>query len=330
LIITTLFFFKFESSLGRSLIIWGCKDLILDNWLFGSGMYGFTSTYMDWQSEYFQSNPNSNFASYAGNVMHPLNEYASLLICYGALGFIALMAIITSIIYNCRKNINVWAICVLAISIQSFFTYTFRYAFVWFFVGLCLSQITLYKSFSLKIPIMHLFSIAAFLFCLYSLTMNIQQVKFEYRWWKALNNLIDTHDTQKSLDIYSELSDKWTSNPFFFYNLASVQHLNLEFDESNNTLNRYNLYIVDYNSAILRADNFYYNGEYEKAVEAYKRASFMCPSKFTPLQGLLNSYYALNDSVNLRSISEKIINKPIKIKSRQIDIIKAEAQNYLK
>lgn len=104
----------------------------------------------------------------------------------------------------------------------------------------------------------------------------------------------------------------------------------MEYEESNRSLMQYNSYVTDYNSAILRADNFYNNGEYENAVNAYKKVSFMCPSKFIPLQGILNSYHALGDSSNLRLVAEEIIRKPIKIPSRQTSIIKSEAKTLLK
>lgn len=330
-VLLSLFFFKPESSLGRSLIIWGCKDLILNDWLFGSGIYGFMSRYMEWQSEYFQTNADSSLAMLAGNTLHPLNEYIALAINTGMLGLFALILVIISIIHCCRRNINTWTACVIAIGVQSCFTYSFRYAFVWFFVALSLSQIMWNEHNYIKLPLTRLYTIGPLALCAYALMQSVQQTYFEYRWGMAFNNIIDSHSSKKNIAVYSELANDWDGkNPFFLYNLAAVQHLNMEYEESNRSLMQYNSYVTDYNSAILRADNFYNNGEYENAVNAYKKASFMCPSKFIPLQGILNSYHALGDSSNLRLVAEEIIRKPIKIPSRQTSIIKSEAKTLLK
>ncbi len=328
--IVALFVVKFESSLGRSLIIWGCKDLIIKNWLLGSGIFGFSSNYMKWQCEFFQTNPNSDLAILAGNVMHPLNEYIALAINTGIVGIFALLGVISSFLYKCRQHITVWSICLIVIIIQSFFTYSFRYAFVCFFTGLCLSQIIYTKAHTFYFPLTHLPTLASISLCIYALFANSRHVYFEYKWGKAFNNLLETNQIDSSLNAYSELEKNWTGNPFFLYNLAAVQHLNCEFEESNNTLKRYNSYVTDYNSALLRADNLYSCGEYRNAVIAYKDANFMCPSKFSPLQGLLKTYHALGDTTNLHLTAKYIVDKPVKINSHLIKVIKAEAHTYLK
>lgn len=328
--ILVLIVIKFESSLGRSLIIWGCKDLIIKNWLFGSGIFGFSSNYMKWQCEYFQTNPNTDLAMLAGNVMHPLNEYIALAINTGIVGIIALIGTISYFLYKCRQHMTVWSICLIVIIIQSFFTYSFRYAFVWFFTGLCLSQIIQTKAHFIYLPLTHLPTIASISLCIYALFANSRHVCFEYKWGKEFNRLLETNQIDNSLKAYSELEKDWTGNPFFLYNLAAVQHLNCEFEQSNNTLKHYNSYVIDYNSALLIADNHYSCREYDDAIIAYKNAYFMCPSKFIPLQGLLNTYHALGDTLNLRLTAKYIVNKPVKINSQLIEVIKAEAHTYLK
>ena len=55
----------------------------------------------------------------------------------------------------------------------------------------------------------------------------------------------------------------------------------------------------------------------------------MCPVRFAPLSGLLQTYQQTGDTVKADSIAQAILNKPIKIPSSDINEMRAEAEKWL-
>ena len=55
----------------------------------------------------------------------------------------------------------------------------------------------------------------------------------------------------------------------------------------------------------------------------------MCPNRFLPLQGLLRLYMKSGDFICANQIALEILEKPIKVPSYTVSIIREEAKNYL-
>lgn len=317
----SLLWFKSDSSLGRLFIYGLSMHLGADNFLFGHGYYGFSANYMNYQANYFMAHPDSRFADLADETMHPLNEFLNLFISNGIIG----ISLFLFIVWNLYKKWNFSNLdyygCLLVISIQSLFTYTFRYPFVWFFILLCISQITRiqYRIYPMSLMIRSVF----LLLCIYISYITLKDSFFEYQWHKlakgTTSNIID----------YQKLSTSWNGNPFFLYNYAAVLFQHSLFEQSNQQLQKYEKFVNDYYAHIMMANNYYALETYDSARINYEKASWMCPARFIPLRGLLRTYKKTNDKEKTDSIAHYIINKNPKVKSYTVSIIKAETNKHL-
>lgn len=89
--------FKKSSADGR-LFIWKvCLEMVKDKPLTGHGVGMFRSKFPHYQATFFVQNPNSNDAFVAGNPSSPFNEYLSVLVTQGFIGFTLLTIILLSL-----------------------------------------------------------------------------------------------------------------------------------------------------------------------------------------------------------------------------------------
>lgn len=79
---------KKESAMGRWFIIQRSAEMIAKNPIRGWGANGFISHYMDFQANYFEQNPNSEYVMLADNIHHPLNEFLLITVNYGFMGLV--------------------------------------------------------------------------------------------------------------------------------------------------------------------------------------------------------------------------------------------------
>ena len=329
-IIILLLFAKSESTYGRFLIYKLTLSLAFEDVFWGKGIYGFTANYMNKQEEFFRNNPDSIFCNFAGITLHPLNEYLLFFVQYGLVG----LALLLMIIFNLKRifNMNVFTyyLCIINIAIQSCFTYSLRYSFIWFFIILCLSQIikgtikeyNFILSSYLRIICLIILSFFSHLF--------YKDISFEYYCGSLLKNTYTKTYAFRNIEEYPKLLKAWNGNPFFFYNYSVALRADQQYKESNKIINLYNIYISDYHGILLQAKNYFSSKQYELALKYYHKAYYMCPNRFIPLQGIMKSNHELGDIKAAIKSAYLIMNKKEKIKSYNTALIKKEADNYLK
>lgn len=84
---------KKDSADGR-LLIWRCTwEMIKDKPITGYGIGAFEAHYMDYQAKYFEEHTDSRFAKLADNVKHPFNEFLSIGVQFGVIGWILIAGI---------------------------------------------------------------------------------------------------------------------------------------------------------------------------------------------------------------------------------------------
>ena len=88
-------------------------------------------------------------------------------------------------------------------------------------------------------------------------------------------------------------------------------------------LNIYEVYIYDKDGIYLDKN------EHIEAESHYRKASFMCPSRFTPLYKIYSLYRRIGDGKEATAMAQLILEKPIKIQSNTIDFIKAQVRRDL-
>ena len=100
-------------------------------------------------------------------------------------------------------------------------------------------------------------------------------------------------------------------------------------DDARQTATECALYANGYNLQLLTGDICQMQGDFETAIPHYQNAAHMCPVRFAPLSGMLQTYQQTGDTVKADSIAQTIIDKPVKIPSPDIDEMKAEAASLL-
>ena len=136
----SLMILKSESVWGRFLI-WKCTiSLIADSPIWGHGVGGFESKYMEYQAKYFQLHPDSKYAMVADNIQVPFNEYLHILSDFGLLGLIVVFCLVILAFLqftNYKIAISPAMLSIAVIGIFALFSYPTHYPFT--ILVLCVS-----------------------------------------------------------------------------------------------------------------------------------------------------------------------------------------------
>ena len=124
---------KKDSADGR-LLIWECTwEMIKDKPIIGHGIGAFEAHYMDYQADYFRKYQDSEFAMLADNVKHPFNEFLSVGVQFGALGWILLIILCVFLFYCYKRRPSpegyTALLVLLSVAVFSMFSYPFSYPF---------------------------------------------------------------------------------------------------------------------------------------------------------------------------------------------------------
>ena len=325
IVIVSLFLFKKNSALGRLLIWQVSADMIQEKPVFGKAGT-FKSEYMPYQAEYFERNPDSEYLLLADNVVHTFNEYLYLTLEYGLIGLILFLSVIIIAVKYNRKGLSPYLLSIISILVFSFFSYPFRYPFVWLILIYSLSQLAIKAPviFTLRENTVDIFRIivtGGIALCSY---IFIKDFRFEYRWKKISHHAL-FGKTEKVLPTYEQLYQNWNGNPLFIYNYgAELNHVK-RYDESIKVFRNCEKYFNDYDVQMLLADNYFNLEDWNSAEQHYITASNMCPNRFIPLHQLSKLYEKTNDILKLEKVIRTILEKPVKVKSPTVARIITEA-----
>lgn len=324
-----LLLLKSGSTIGRFLISKLTWSIAFEKMCMGSGVYGFTSRYMDVQADYFNNNPDSIFSQVADIPMHPLNEYLMLFVQYGIVGAVLLVVLILGIRAAGLKKQDACYYCLVVLAIQSCFTYSMRYSFVWFVCILCLSQVMRNTVRIQQLKSSFLVRLLSVVACVGISYLIYKDISFEHKWGKLVDKATTDELADEDMQEYKKLETDWNGNPFFYYNYAAALRRNGYWEESNEQLVKYGIYVKDYYGLLMHADNYYSMECYNLAAKYYERTHNMCPSRFVPLQGMMRSYQESGDMRLAYNTARKIIGKKVKVKSYNVSLIKKEAEKYI-
>lgn len=320
---------KKESAMGRWFIIQRSAEMIAQNPIRGWGANGFISHYMDFQANYFEQNPNSEYVMLADNIHHPLNEFLLITVNYGFMGLVLLILMIGGAVYYINqietlfnKTKNLIFICIIALSL---FSYPFFYPFTWviiFSLIFCFfNQIGGFSIYFRK-PIIFILLISISIF---GVQIN-EKRKAETHWCKASKKVI-SGKYSKALPNYSFLYNSLKNDYMFLYNYASTLHIaNRQREALTIATDCYSIY-SDYDLSLLIADIYRDSGCYYDAITWYSKTHHMCPSRFIPLYELYIIYRKLGDKKKTFQIAKQICNMPMKIPSSEIKWIKKNVES---
>ena len=97
-------------------------------------------------------------------------------------------------------------------------------------------------------------------------------------------------------------------------------------DEVLGTYQQLRKYADTYDMELLVGDAYRHLQQHKDALQHYENAMWMCPVRFAPLEGMMQTYIDNGDSFRADSIAQVILSKPEKVPSPQVEEIKKKAR----
>lgn len=316
-----------DSVAGRLLIWRASWPLITATPFCGYGMGAFGRMYMTAQADYLSAfSPDSDYAMLAGNSIVPFNEYIDFYLNFGMLGLILLIGFIALLIYAYRQspdNSKLYALLSLgALAFISLFSYPFTYPFSYLIVivstlFIVKNSFKSYRSIFFK-PIVAVVTLFAGIYYSYSA---YDRIDAEMQWGKALH--------RNDLETYYHLKPRLEHIPHFLYSYAFEAYKNEDYDLSLELAEQCALNLSHYDLELLLGDIYLKKGTYDKAESHYRHAAAMIPCRFIPLQALYDLYIVQGHNNAAKEIAQIIIDKPIKVPSQPIKLIRYKMKQIL-
>ncbi|HET7732577.1 MAG TPA: hypothetical protein VFK73_01965, partial [Paludibacter sp.] len=291
--------------------------------------------YMLYQAEYFRSYPDSSFAVLADIVKHPFNEFILLLVEHGLTGGLLVGLFIFYLIRDYRKNKSLETfyvlLCLIGICIFACFSYPLGYPFIRLMAVFCLALIMKNEKNGWNIP-QRFFPVLKPVMLVFSVGLLILTGKMfydEYRWNTIAQRSL-AGETKVVMPDYAQLYKTMNRNGLFLYNYGAELNYIDENVKSNQVFNEASHFMNDNDLQLQLADNYTKLKEYKKAESCLLLASNMIPNRFIPLYRLAKLYEETKQMSRASAVAIKILNKPIKIISPEIIMIKAEMKELLK
>lgn len=329
------YWIKKDSADGR-LLIWRCGwEMVKDAPFFGHGIGSFDAHYMDYQAEFFKEQGlESRYAMLADNVKQPFNEYLGVFINWGIAGLLLLAGIVGLLIYCYKRNPTtekrVALYALLSIGVFSCFSYPFTYPFTWLVTFLAVLMLTRDDWNKIKIPVWcrNIIYVVAMLGAFVGINRVSDRFRMERNWHKASVQAL-CKDYDEAILSYVTLLHKFDDNPYFLYNYAAVLLENKQYEKSLKIALQCRQYWADYDLELIIGENYQHLGKQELAEAYYEHASMMCPSRFLPFYKLFYLYKENKEYDKMREMAELIIDKPMKIKTSSILMMKREMKREI-
>ncbi len=335
LLLLGVYFIKKDSADGR-LLIWRCSiEMIQDKPLFGYGPNGFRAHYMDYQADYLAKHPDSVFSPLADNVQQPFNEYLAIGINYGLAGILLLLSGFAFFLYCYRgkENIPSGHAAMLSLSgIGTFavFSYPSMYALTWIIILLDAWILVRNKQLPFRLS-RHTSMALGFcgLLCCLSFSARLTEtLKAELQWKKAVL-CSDSPVKNDWQSLYKVLEKPLRHNPYFLYNYSATLYSAGHYEESLAMARKCARYWSDYDLEMLTAQLYQKLKLYHLAEQSFIRTSQMCPNRFFPLYYRMCLYEEIGAKEKIESLARQIVDKPVKVPSRQIEEMKSRALDII-
>lgn len=328
------YWMKKDSADGR-LLIWQCSiNMVKEAPWTGHGIGGFEAHYMDYQADYFKQHERSRFSMLADNIKQPFNEYLGILLNFGIVGLLVSFLLIGAIVYCYKKNPTrekkIAFYSLISIGIFSLFSYPFTYPFVWIVAFLSIYIITgeyIKRPFT-NIWIKNIICISVIIISFIGLYGLVKRIQAELNWNKA-STFAFCRSYSEILPAYEILEKNFPDSPYFLYNYAAILQKVRQYSESLEVALKCRQYWADYDLELIIAENYQQLRKSDLAEKYYNSASMMCPSRFLPLYKMFYLYKSNNEMEKMLNVADQIINKPMKIKTSSILMMKKNVKNAI-
>jgi len=334
-----LFFYKYDSAVGRIFIWKVCCIFLWKNMILGKGIGNFSAIYNKAQCEYFtymevnmQEVINADFVNY------PYNEILSILIEIGIIGLLIIVFCIRNIIrkqqyYNIvRQNSSIlyaiWG-TFISVFILSMFAYPFRILSVITLLFMAVGLLSSLQHPIVKINISKQVLLSIFGIVLYMSFLFVHIITlYHFKLIRKADFL--THDKYPTvMSIYNKNIKFCQNDPVILYKYSSYLFDNQKYEEAEVYLKKtikFFPFPAIYN---LMGDTYMKLQKYDMAEKEYINGIYTIPHKFVSRYKLFLLYQYRNQDKLAQKIAMQILNLPIKIKSEKVHIIKKEAKEFL-
>lgn len=301
-IVLFVYHYKRPSADGR-LFIWEVSmEMVKDKPLLGHGIGMFRSNYPYYQAGYFEQNPNSGYIMVAGDAFTPFNEYISVLVTHGIIGFIFLVLILLSLfLYKSfsSKQKKQKAI-LLTICFFAFFSYPTEYYRLLILFSFIVAILPSKSIVTIKWKCMF---IPIFLIAVYGLYWGIKTIK-EYK------SLAFQYKMQRPIpwDQYGKIQyDIILLQNYYEYTIDKIDDA-----DRLKIIKDYVILSPSTNSLCELGRIYKTNEDFNRAWNCFTFAKNINPSLITPNYELFLLYQKENDTINMGNIGETILHQKVK------------------
>ena len=326
---------KSDSTSGRQFIAQTTWSLVMEHPIIGHGHGGFHRLYMHRQAEYFRTHPDGQHAWLADDITHPLNEFLYLWVDYGMAGpVLLLMLLVFPIVVFIRHGKTELAASLIPIIVFALLSYPLQYPLVWLAILMAdIMAVHIYLSNSRISTLLRGLFISharqvmtlVYVCCLLALTLTAYSYYWDYQWHSTSRKALRGY-SKEMLPKYRLLSSYFHDNPYFLYNYMAEQYHASDFTGAIQTSSILQGKWAGYNLELLTGDILSHLHRYPEAIEHYEEAMYMCPVRFAPLEGQMNAYIQMGDSVRADSVARVILGKTVKVESGAVERIRNEAR----
>lgn len=329
-----LFRFKSASTNGRMVIINTCMRMVAEHPLFGWGFGGFGREYMASQAEYLKTIDNESILMLSDNVTHPLSEYMLVTVNYGLAGLSAVIGLIALAVARALRKrgrtkifllMEICSVCVL-----SLFSYPFRYPMTTVALACCIApgligwirnMPLIYRRMASAIT---LFVFLAVLFALGP------YYKSQVMWKEMTDRMNSNTDSASGIkrDILPFTDRVLGDNPRYQYSRAVVNYFAGDYTAALADAGKSSEQLSGYDTELLLGGICQKMEMYGDARLHYSEASYMCPSRITPLYRLFRLYEEQNDTANMVKVGHELLNKPVKVHSHDTRAMRLDVRRF--
>lgn len=314
-----LYFYKKDSADGRVLIWAVCLEMIKDKPWSGWGFDGYIAQYMNYQADYLKAHPDSPFILLAGETQNPFNEFLHAALVCGVPCALLLVGVLTwTIWYICKRvkeHRSILLAIVFVLVIWCLFSYPFSIPFAWLvilFVVLSIVDAAVPHIPSCRLCVVSVLTVGSL--GMYSLGIaGARDIRRLFLQERAMY-CSDDEVMKEYESMYKDYSDDY----MFIYNYGALLHLRGDYEKSIEVFKTGAKYLSDYNMMLLMGDDYQKQKLYDLAIDCYRRAGEMIPSRYLPLYYQMKLYLEKGDTVKAHGIAGMIIDKENKIKKSKI------------
>ena len=297
----------------------------------GYGTGGFNREYMKRQAAYFEAHPDSEAAALADETWHPLNEFANLWVNYGIcapMALFVLLVVLAYILWKRRDRVSrSTGYVLIPLFLFSAFSYPFKYPITWVALILCIivagKMLGLNPAQNKRMAVAT--AVTLWVAALLLLGFTFREISYEKEWGQISRQALKGK-SREMMPYYDKLYSHYRNAPDFLYNYATEQFYAGRSQAACHTADECRKLWSKYNLELLTGDICRELGRYGKALTHYQTASYMCPVRFAPLEGMYRTFLILKDSTRADSIARIVQRKPVKVPSHEVKRIKQEVR----